>query len=139
MNYKDKEVTLVLRGDEIERLNQLIEETEPHNEAQLSLLCYVKNQIVEQLMEPIKEKEYYLDVYLRKIKRIYSKNYEKNPSCESNCVGETLDTEGMVGYYLYRYEEHALDMWINHCIENPDNTWSKNDYITVILKKLFCA
>jgi hypothetical protein len=49
VDYTDKEVTLVLRGDELERLNDLIEETGFDNEARLSLLCYLRNQIAEQI------------------------------------------------------------------------------------------
>lgn len=49
MDYTDKEVTLVLRGDEVDQLEELIEETGFDNESRLSLLCYLRNQIVEKL------------------------------------------------------------------------------------------
>lgn len=49
MDYTDKEVTLVLRGDEVDQLEKLIEETGFDNESRLSLLCYLRNQIVEKL------------------------------------------------------------------------------------------
>jgi len=49
MNYADKTITLVLRGDELEQLRALINETGFDNEARLSLLYYIQSQINEQL------------------------------------------------------------------------------------------